>query len=115
MYKYMCACKLMRVCVIHSFVDSDTKVDNYEFPSLSILCSSSLYHKYLKVTSHIYHPSIFLLDDPPSFFPPLCPLVSVNVTNHSTPSVHVPHIPFSSLSCPLGNATRFATQFVLVS
>src|SRR2546425_6030645 len=53
---------------------------------------------YLKVTSHIYHSSIFLLDNPLSFFPPTCPPVSVDVTNHSNPSAHVPDIPISSLS-----------------
>src|SRR5437899_7497899 len=53
---------------------------------------------YLKVTSHIYHSSIFLLDNPLSFFPPPYPPVSVDVTNHSNPSAHVPHIPISSLS-----------------
>src|SRR5437867_8217483 len=53
---------------------------------------------YLKVTSHIYHSSIFLLDNPLSFFPPPCLPVSVDVTNHSNPSAHVPHIPISSLS-----------------
>src|SRR2546425_1206764 len=58
----------------------------------------SPYHKYLKVTSHIYHSSIFLLDNPLSFFPQPCPPVSVDVTNHSNPSAHVPHIPISSLS-----------------
>src|SRR2546425_9912616 len=68
---------------IHSFVDSDTKVDNYELPSLSILCSSLPYHKYLKVTIHIYPSSIFLLDSLLSFFLQSCPLVSVNVINHS--------------------------------
>src|SRR5437867_12190034 len=91
-------CILACFAFIHSFVDSVTKVDNYEFPSLSILCSSSPYHKYPKVTSHIYHSSIFLLDNPLSFFPPTCPPVSVDVTNHSNPSAHVPHISISSLS-----------------
>ena len=41
------------------------------------------------MTSHIYHSSIFLLDNPLSFFPPTCPPVSVDVTNHSNPSAHV--------------------------
>src|SRR5437867_4177701 len=87
---------------IHSFVDSDTKVDNYELPSLSILCSSFLpYHKYLKVTIHIYPSSIFLLDSLLSFYPQPCPLLSVNVINHLNPSTHVLHTPFSSLSYPL--------------
>src|SRR6059036_1808350 len=33
----------------------------------------SPYHKYLKVTSHRYHSSIFLLDNPLSFFPSTLP------------------------------------------
>src|SRR3989442_6469441 len=42
------------VSFIHSFVDSDTNVDNYEFSSLSILCSS--FHLITCPFTYILHP-----------------------------------------------------------
>src|SRR5437867_4531303 len=62
---------------IHSFVDSDTKIDNYELPSLSILCISFQLLKSITkpVHSHIFFIRI-LIREPTFILPPPCPLVS---------------------------------------
>src|SRR5207247_6579306 len=96
---------------IHSFVDSDTNVDNYEFSSLSILCSS--FHLIACPFTYILHPYSYWAAH--FIFPSTLSSSICKCDKSLEPLNAYPAYSIFLVIMSFGNATRCVTQFLLVS